>query len=280
MAHYEFTTLTCVPGVITYNGSNIQLLDLPGIIEGASEGKGRGKQVIATARTSDVIIMMLDASKGEVHKRLLQRELETCGIRLNQTRPNIYFRTKKTGGITYTQTCKQTRGLSEKLVKDLLHHTYRIHNAEIIVRYDATVDDFIDVVEGNRQYIRCLYVYNKIDTITIEEVDELARKQDSVVISCEWGLNLDYLLARVWEYLDLLRIYTKKRSEPPDFDEPMIMRSDSTIEHLCSAIHKDMKKHFKHAIVWGTSVKHQGQRCGLGHLLHDEDVVQIVTDYS
>ncbi|XP_017773163.1 PREDICTED: developmentally-regulated GTP-binding protein 2-like [Nicrophorus vespilloides] len=52
-ASYEFTTLTCIPGVIEYNGANIQLLDLPGIIEGASQGKGRGRQVIAVARTAD-----------------------------------------------------------------------------------------------------------------------------------------------------------------------------------------------------------------------------------
>jgi uncharacterized protein len=44
-AAYEFTTLTCIPGIIHYNGTKIQLLDLPGIIEGASEGKGRGRQV-------------------------------------------------------------------------------------------------------------------------------------------------------------------------------------------------------------------------------------------
>ena len=47
VAAYEFTTLTCIPGVIHYNESKIQLLDLPGIIEGAAEGKGRGRQVLA-----------------------------------------------------------------------------------------------------------------------------------------------------------------------------------------------------------------------------------------
>jgi small GTP-binding protein len=31
-AAYEFTTLTCIPGVIHYNDAKIQLLDLPGII--------------------------------------------------------------------------------------------------------------------------------------------------------------------------------------------------------------------------------------------------------
>lgn len=65
---YEFTTLTCVPGVIKYEGAEIQLLDLPGIIEGAAQGKGRGRQVIAVARTADMVLMMLDATKGEIQK--------------------------------------------------------------------------------------------------------------------------------------------------------------------------------------------------------------------
>ncbi|VUZ42615.1 unnamed protein product, partial [Hymenolepis diminuta] len=68
-ASYEFTTLTCVPGVIDYEGAKIQLLDLPGIIEGAAEGKGRGRQVIAVARTADLIIMMIDATKPLVQRQ-------------------------------------------------------------------------------------------------------------------------------------------------------------------------------------------------------------------
>jgi|TARA_B110000285_G_C14771741_1_gene444301 uncharacterized protein len=42
-AAYEFTTLTCIPGVLYINEAKLQLLDLPGIIEGAADGKGRGK---------------------------------------------------------------------------------------------------------------------------------------------------------------------------------------------------------------------------------------------
>lgn len=55
-------------------------------------GKGRGRQVIAVARTADVILMMLDASKGDVQRRLLEKELESVGIRLNKKPPNIYFK--------------------------------------------------------------------------------------------------------------------------------------------------------------------------------------------
>jgi len=61
-------------------------------------------------------------------------------------------------------------------------------------------------VEGNRQYIRCLYVYNKIDSTTIEHVDKLARMEHSVVVSCELGLNLDYLVEKIWEYLQLVSV--------------------------------------------------------------------------
>ncbi|KAF0975729.1 hypothetical protein FDP41_005056 [Naegleria fowleri] len=272
---YEFTTLTCIPGVIEYNGSRIQLLDLPGIIEGAAEGKGRGRQVISTARTADLVLMMLDASKGEIHRQLLEKELETVGIRLNKPKPNMYFKPLKQGGLRYTTTCKQTKGLTEKLVADILRE-HKIHNAEVVIRYDAEIDDFIDLVEGNRQYIRCLYVYNKVDTITLEEVDRLARRENSVVISCNWDLNLDYLVDQIWEHLGLIRVYTKKKGCAPDFKDPVVLREGATVEDICNSIHKDMKKNFKYAYVWGKSAKHVPQCVGLSHELTDEDVVQLV----
>jgi len=84
VASYEFTTLTCIPGVIQYKGAKIQLLDLPGIIEGAKDGKGRGRQVISTARTCNLILIVLDALKPLSHKKIIERELEGFGIRLNQ----------------------------------------------------------------------------------------------------------------------------------------------------------------------------------------------------
>jgi ribosome-interacting GTPase 1 len=52
-------------------------------------------------------------------------------------------------------------------VKSILSE-YKIHNADITLRYDATADDLIDVVEGNRTYIPCIYLLNKIDQISIE----------------------------------------------------------------------------------------------------------------
>jgi len=274
-ANYEFTTLTCIPGVIEYKGANIQLLDLPGIIEGASQGKGRGRQVIAVARTADVVIMMLDATKGDQQKDLLTIELENVGIRLNKPKPDIYFKQKKAGGLKFTATTNLT-SMNERNVYMILNE-YKIFNAEVIFREDVTSDEFIDVISGNRVYLDCLYVYNKVDQVSIEEIDRIAHKPNCVVISCGLMLNLDYLLERLWEKLAMLRIYTKKPGSPPDFSDPIIMRGGSSVEHVCHAIHRTIASFFKYALVWGTSTKFNPQRVGLSHWVDDEDVVQIVT---
>jgi len=274
VASYEFTTLTCIPGVIEYKGANIQLLDLPGIIEGAAGGKGRGRQVIAVARTADVIIMMLDASKGEVQKKLLEHELETVGIRLNKKPPNIYFKVKKAGGLSFNATCNLTK-VDEKLVQFVLHE-YKMFNAEVLFREDCSIDDLIDVIMDNRVYMECIYVYNKIDTITLEDVDRLAHLPHTVVVSCNMKLNLDYLLEKIWEALALIRIYTKKPGRPPDFDDAIILRGNTTVEHVCHAIHRSIVNVFKYGLVWGTSTKFNPQRVGITHKMHDEDVLQVV----
>lgn len=61
VAAYSFTTLTAIPGVLEYGGAEIQVLDLPGIIEGASEGKGRGRQVISAAKVMQICVSTFGA---------------------------------------------------------------------------------------------------------------------------------------------------------------------------------------------------------------------------
>eukprot|EP00808_Paulinella_micropora_P014406 g23421.t1 len=274
-ASYEFTTLTCIPGVLQINDAKIQLLDLPGIIEGASKGKGRGRQVIGVARTADLVLIMVDADKAETQIKLLEWELESVGIRLNKRPADVVLKQKKGGGNSFNATCELTH-LSEAIAKKILQE-YRIHCVDVLVREDCTVDEFIDVVEGNRKYLRCLYVVNKIDNLTLDQVDRLARLPDTVVCSIRKGWNVPLLKEKIWEYLDLQRVFTKPRGKRPDFTDPLIMRRGATIEHVCHGIHRDMVAKFKYALVWGTSTKHQPQRVGLQHVIEDEDVVQLMT---
>ncbi|KAJ7239621.1 hypothetical protein O6H91_Y440600, partial [Diphasiastrum complanatum] len=231
--------------------------------------------VISTARTCNCILIVLDAIKPITHKRLIEKELEGFGIRLNKEPPNLSFRRKDKGGINFTSTVTNTL-LDLETVKAICGE-YRIHNADVSLRFDASADDLIDVIEGNRVYMPCIYAVNKIDQITLEELEVLDNLPHYCPVSAHLEWNLDGLLEKIWEYLDLVRIYTKPKGMGPDYEDPVILSAKKrTVEDFCLRIHKDMLKQFKYALVWGSSAKHKPQRVGKEHELDDEDVVQII----
>lgn len=82
-----------------------------------------------------------------------------------QEPPRITFKKKDKGGINFQTAVPQT-SLDSETVTQILKE-YRIHCADIFLRCDATVDQFIDVVEGNRKYIPAIYVLNKVRTARV-----------------------------------------------------------------------------------------------------------------
>ena len=110
--------------------------------------------------------MVLDVLKPLADKRVLERELEGYGIRLNKKPPNITFRKKERGGLNISTTVPMTNIEMDEI--KAICGEYKIHNADVVFRCDATADDLIDVIEGNRIYIPCIYALNKIDQISIQ----------------------------------------------------------------------------------------------------------------
>lgn len=274
-ADYEFTTLTCVPGVFNYKGAKFQLLDLPGIIEGAKDNKGKGRQVIGVARTCSLILIVLDATRPLMHKKIIESELEGFGLRLNKQPPKITISKRDKGGLAIIHNVPQTK-MDDDLIR-AISKEYRLMNADVYLNCDATEDDFIDVIEGNRKYVPCIYVLNKIDQISFEELEVLDKIPHYVPIAGMLGWNFDELLESIWEYQDLIRIYTKPKGQVPDYDAPVILtRKTCTVRDFCLKIHKSLLHDFKFAQVWGRSVKFSPQKVGLDHQLMDEDIVQIL----
>jgi ribosome-interacting GTPase 1 len=60
------------------------------------------KILITAAKTADVILIMLDATKSDEQRHLLEHELDAVGIRLNKSKPDIVFKKKTTGGVCFT----------------------------------------------------------------------------------------------------------------------------------------------------------------------------------
>ncbi|CAD7690336.1 unnamed protein product [Nyctereutes procyonoides] len=123
------------------------------------------------------------------------------GLSLEQQTPNIGFKKKDKGGINLTITCLQS-GLNAESMNSILAE-YKISNAGMALHSDATVDGLADAMEENRVYILCIYVLNKIDQISTEELGIIYKMPHCPSIS-----DLEY-----W-------IYTKPKGQLPDYTPP------------------------------------------------------------
>merc|ERR1712039_1157684 len=98
----------------------------------------------------DIILMCLDPTKDDSQKDLLTKELEDIGIRLNKRPPDVSFHRTKGGGLKFNSTVPLT-SFDRDTCQSVLNQ-YKIFNADVVIREDVTVDDFIDVIDGNRKY--------------------------------------------------------------------------------------------------------------------------------
>ena len=279
-AAYEFTTLNVNPGMLKYRGANVQILDVPGLIEGAAGGRGGGKEVLSVVRTADLVVFLLSVFEIDQYERLAH-ELYENKIRLDTEPPNISVRKTHKDGIRVTM--GDDVSLDEGTVKDVLR-AHDFVNADVTIPHDLTIDELIDGVMDNREYLPSMVAVNKADLIdedylpTVrEDLDEHGIDPDETTfISAEEERGLDALKRRIFERLGLIRIYMDKPGRGVDREEPLVLRRGDTVGDACAKLGGSFDERFKFARVSGASAKHDDQQVGRGHELADEDVLRIV----
>jgi hypothetical protein len=273
VAAYAFTTLTVIPGLLEYEHAKIQVLDVPGIVQGASTGRGRGKEVLATMRSADMALIILDAQQPN-HLKIIREEVWNTGIRLDQRKPDVKIVKKTTGGISIGTTVRLTK-IDRETITDILRE-FRINNADVVIREDITDDQLIDAIEGNKIYMPSIVVVNKADLITPQELTKIMRTtKANLAISAQRKDHTDELKELIFQKLDLIRVYMKEPSKPADMNIPLIMRRGSTIREVCEKLHRDFIHKFNFSRIWGKSAKFPGQKHMLNHTLKDNDVLEI-----
>ncbi len=273
-ASYAFTTLDLIPAMLKTSSLNIQLIDAPGVIKGASSGKGRGREVLTIVRSADLVLLVLDASRAEEELSIIKDELYNAAIRINEEPPNVYIEKKHQGGIEIMGRAK-CFGVNRKTVVSVLNE-FGIHNANVIINEPIDVNRLVDVLAGNRYYTSALVIINKVDIVSRERLKELKKAfLSAIFVSAQTGEGIEELKTAIVKHLRLMRIYTRDEYGNIDKEEPLILKESSTVRDFCRAIHKDLLKNFRWAQVWGPSAKFAGQRVGLNHKLKDGDVVFI-----
>jgi small GTP-binding protein len=280
VAAYAFTTLTCIPGMLHHKHADIQILDLPGLIRGAAGGKGRGREVIAVVRTTDLVLLIADALHPE-QIFVIVDELYDANIRLNRAPADIkLYKSRMRGGINVNFTVPQSKGLDEDVVKDMVKE-YGIVNADVVVRQDATVDELVDVLAGNRTYIQAMVALNKVDIQDVEYTKSTIKMFNDkgwpvVPIAAKRGLGIDALKDKMYEELRFMRVFMKPQGGEADMDVPLVIKEGSDVGMVCDALHRDFRLKFRYAIVSGPSAKFDNQIVGIEHKLRDLDVLTLV----
>ena len=128
-------------------------------------------------------------------------------------------------------------------------------------------------------HARTLLVANKIDdpgaANRLEFVRELFGNRFPMhTVSAETGTELEELRTAIYQFLKVIRVYTKQPGKPPDMASPFTCPIGSTLVDMAALVHKDFADGLKSARIWGTGV-FDGQTVKRDHVLHDKDVVEL-----
>ena len=176
IANYAFTTLTPNLGVADIDGQSLLIADIPGIIEGASQGKGLGLEFLRHIERTSVILHMIDVATEDVVEsyRVIRRELAQHSTAL-VTKPEVIALTK-------------IDTVPESTVKQQLEHLRRVTKSPI---YPISAPAH----SGILGLLRCLVEMveqQKAKQAPIDQADASSRveiKLDSRQLATSWWVS-------------------------------------------------------------------------------------------
>lgn len=254
VAPYSFTTVSVIPGMMRYKEAYIQVLDVPGLIEGAEEGKGRGREVLSVVRGADLLILMSDVTREPAIGRIADA-LERNGIRIDKKPPKIRIEKHLNGGLTINTNIRQN--LERDTIKDIISQM-GVKNADVYIEQRINEEELIDSLSKNRVYIPVIKVLNKVDLLKNKK-----KKEEFLYISAERQEDLERLQEKIWERLGFATIYLVKQGEEPSFNNSMVVKRNMTLHDVSQKIGTEFSEGKTKAKIWGNGSKFPGQEVSL-----------------
>ncbi len=244
---YPFATIIPVPAMMNYDGALIQLVELPAIIEGSSDGKAQGKEIMGMVRNSDAIIIVAQSMSDA---KVIISEFEKSYIYINKSKPPISIKVSSFPGVQISG--KEFLKFDVEQLEQYLKNT-GYSNSSVII--SGTINNISEVTEALNEKI----VYKKAIAFNPYEYSEHK--------AVDWKCKIFLLLEKIL-------VYTKKHGQNIEEKEPIALREGETVLDLAKALHKDFAQNLKFARVWG-STKFPGQRVGPEYELKNKDIVEI-----
>jgi len=265
VGNYDFTTLGVVPGMMEYKGVKIQILDLPGIIEGAAGNKGFGRKVISVIRASDLVVLMTDVQRLD-WLNVVGQELYNAGIRLNVKPPRILVHKTYKGAI---QVIDPYYSFDKEEVIEIAEEM-GVGNAIIqLGEKIESVDRLIDGLVKTRRYMPAVEIVTKMDLVKPADFKKIPNRVLKMCV--DQNVGIEEFKERVWQGLGLVRVYLKKdRVSEADKQDPLIVKGNNTLDDVLKRISNQMRDDVGKAYIWGKGARFPGQEVSFKFQVFDE----------
>lgn len=205
IANYHFTTLEPQLGIATVGDFSFTVADIPGLIEGASEGAGLGHDFLRHIERTKMLVHVLDASGSEGRDpyedfQMINRELREFSEILAD-KPQIVALNK-------IDLCEEEDVLALK--KKIEADGYEVHSMSAPINWGT--DDLLKAIAGMLVKLPETILYEKPEQVKVYELEELTyevyKEDDIYVVEGTW---IDDLLRRVnFDSVDSLQWFQKQ----------------------------------------------------------------------
>ena len=284
VGEHPFTTIKPVVGTVSAKGALLQIVELPGVIEGASNGVANGSRIFAQARNADLIVLFLDMSIEPVDQlKLLLKELEGAKIRLNAQESKFVFERTSKGG-------QQILGADEYLeggraaAIDLLTN-YRVSNCLLQFTEKTSLEELASSISMKYTLKKGLILASKGDLPRSKDnfhmlqnfvAKEYNNRFKIIAITTKYPVKkIDELTELLFLELGFIRVYTRSETGVVAIKPIVFTVDDAIVRAVAEKLGKTFLKNFRFARVWGKSIKFDGERVGIDHKLMDGDQIQI-----
>jgi len=280
-APWPFSTRVPTPGMLPYKDIQFQLVEVPPIVGGSSEGRSDGFQVLSATRNSDGIIILVDLTDDPGGNLLMvTRELENSRILTAEPQGEVEVIRRGHGSDIQYIWEGELDGCTTDDIAGLLRE-YKIRSALVRIRGRVTLDIVEDAMFGNAVYRPTLVIANKADLSSdpavVESVRASAAPLEVMVVSAENPGDLrERLGTKLFDLLGIVRVYTKQPGKDAAV-APIVGHRGMNVGDLAKIIHSDFYERFKYARIKGPSAKFESGRVGIDHVLQDGDIVQFHT---
>ncbi|MCW4014317.1 MAG: TGS domain-containing protein [Candidatus Bathyarchaeota archaeon] len=278
---WPFGTYKPTPGMLPYQDIQFQLVEIPPIVEGSSEGRSEGFMNLACIRNADGVIVVVDMTDDPAGNYLMVKdELENARILIDPPMGTVEIEKRGSGrDIQFIWEGELVDCSQEDIIQLLAG--YRIKSALVRVKGKVSLDTVEDALFGNAVHRPTFVLANKIDLnndpAMLEQLRETAAPLEVIPLSLEKTQNLDTLIgSKIFEMLNITRVYTKEPGKEPATD-PIVCKPGATVGDLARLIHNDFYERFKYARIWGPAAKFDNEKVGLDRVLLDGTVIQLYT---